>query len=74
MREYNLGKFLRGRYDNFLGSNYIPGSVLAQSSYRNRTRESLKLVLKALYPEAVVPTTYKSQIKDPLFFPQLCPG
>ncbi|XP_033225863.1 uncharacterized protein LOC117178544 [Belonocnema kinseyi] len=74
LREYNLGKFLRSRYDNFLEPNYVPGSVKAQSSDVNRTKESLKLVLKALYPDAIIPTTFQLKIKDSLFFPQLCPG
>lgn len=73
LRIHNLGKILRRTYNDFLGTNYIPGSVEARSTDVNRTKESLKLVLKALYPGASIPTTSTPILKDTLLFPQMCP-
>ncbi|XP_058794915.1 venom acid phosphatase Acph-1-like isoform X3 [Phymastichus coffea] len=47
---YELGKFLRERYSEFLGANYKSDHVYAYSSDTDRTKMSLQLVLAGLYP------------------------
>lgn len=73
-RELDLGKFLRTRYNDFLGPNYIPGSIDARSTDVNRTKESLGLILKGLMPKAEVPTKFDDKLRDTLLLPQMCPG
>ncbi|XP_033225868.1 venom acid phosphatase Acph-1-like [Belonocnema kinseyi] len=73
-RELDLGKFLRTKYDAFLGPKYIPGSIEARSTDVNRTKESLHLILKGLMPNAVVPTECVAELKDTLLLPEMCPG
>lgn len=48
--EYNLGKLLRERYGNFLGTLYLPNKVNALSTDTDRTQESLQLLLSNLFP------------------------
>ncbi|XP_068907606.1 venom acid phosphatase Acph-1-like [Tenebrio molitor] len=50
MREFTLGKFLRQRYDNFLGKIYTPDLLEGLSSDVNRTKMSLQLVLAGMLP------------------------
>ena len=50
MREFKLGQMLRKRYNSFLGDTYKSDDVYALSSYKSRTKESLQLVLAALFP------------------------
>lgn len=47
---YELGKFLRERYDGFLSAHYKSDDVYAYSSDKDRTKMSLQLVLAGLYP------------------------
>ena len=68
-----MGKVLRNKYDKFLGKIYIPGSVKAQCTNINRTKESLHLVLGALFRNVSIPISFKPEIEDTLFFPQACP-
>ncbi|XP_031783095.1 venom acid phosphatase Acph-1 isoform X2 [Nasonia vitripennis] len=75
---YNLGLKLRDRYDNFLGPLYKPDDVYAYSSYNDRTKMSLQLVLAGLYPPTAgqiwnenlrwqpIPTYYVPQKADVL--------
>ncbi|XP_051168236.1 venom acid phosphatase Acph-1-like [Leptopilina boulardi] len=72
LRANNLGIFLRNTYNEFLETNYSSGFVEARSTKINRTQESLKLVLKGLYPEASVPVIVNPIHNDYLFFPQMC--
>ncbi|XP_051168234.1 venom acid phosphatase Acph-1-like isoform X3 [Leptopilina boulardi] len=72
LRANNLGIFLRNRYNEFLKTNYSSGFVEARSTKINRTQESLKLVLKGLYPEASVPVIVNPIHNDYLFFPHIC--
>ncbi|XP_033225870.1 venom acid phosphatase Acph-1-like [Belonocnema kinseyi] len=73
-RELDLGKFLRSKYNEFLGSTYVPGCIEARSTNANRTKESANLILEGLYPGAVIPVISKFQLNDALLYPQLCPG
>ncbi|XP_058801272.1 testicular acid phosphatase homolog [Phymastichus coffea] len=49
IQEYELGKILRERYNDFLSNMYRPQNVYAYSSNTDRTIASLQLVLAALY-------------------------
>ncbi|XP_033225866.1 uncharacterized protein LOC117178548 [Belonocnema kinseyi] len=73
-RELDLGKFLRTKYNAFLGPKYISGSIDARSTDVNRTKESLGLILNGLMPKAVVPTKFDSKLKDAMLLPYMCPG
>ncbi|XP_033225869.1 uncharacterized protein LOC117178550 [Belonocnema kinseyi] len=73
-RELDLGKFLRSKYDEFLGSTYVPGYIEARTTDVNRTKESANLILEGLYPGAVIDVTSTSKVKDSLLYPQICPG
>ena len=72
LRVFNLGKFLHKKYNNFLGTVYVSGSIYAQSTDVPRTKETLQIILNALYSEASIPATFNSIMKDSLFFPQAC--
>ncbi|XP_016837209.1 venom acid phosphatase Acph-1-like [Nasonia vitripennis] len=84
-REYELGKFLRNRYNDFLRDVYNPGDVYARSSDYSRTKMSLLLVLAGLYPPnkdqrwtsklnwQPIPITYMPIMKDSLLRPLRCP-
>ncbi|KAH0944673.1 hypothetical protein HN011_009464 [Eciton burchellii] len=84
-REYELGKVLRNRYNQFLGGLYKPGIVIARSSDFDRTKMSLQLVLAALFPPKgiqqwnrllnwqPIPTSYMSRVDDNLFLTDECP-
>ena len=50
LQEYKIGKMLRENYDEFLGPIYKKSDVYAFSSFKDRTKESLMLVLSSLYP------------------------
>ncbi|XP_017792605.1 PREDICTED: venom acid phosphatase Acph-1-like isoform X2 [Habropoda laboriosa] len=85
MREYQIGKMLRNRYDKFLGDLYHPSDVYAFSSDHDRTKMSLQLVLAGLYHPASVqmwnenlswmpiPTHYMPEKVDDLMKPDLSP-
>lgn len=47
---YNLGTNLRARYKDFLNASYHYTLVEGTSSYYERTKESLQLVLAGLFP------------------------
>ncbi|XP_034256970.1 venom acid phosphatase Acph-1-like [Thrips palmi] len=49
--EFRLGKFLRQRYEDFLGS-YRSGVVYARTTDWPRTKDSMALVLAGLFPPA----------------------
>lgn len=84
-REYKLGRVLRFRYNNFLGSLYKPKLVVARSSDFERTKVSLQLVLAGLFPPTGVqrwnsrvnwqpiPTTYTPRVDDNLILSDECP-
>lgn len=81
---YHLGKYLRQRYDEYLGSVYEFKSVFSLSSNYARTMMSLQLVLAGLYPPAPIqmwhenlnwqpiPTSYLEFKEDALFIPYRC--
>lgn len=83
--EYRLGKFLRSRYNDFLGGVYTPKLVVARSSDFERTKMSLQLVLASLFPPRNVqrwnsilnwqpiPASYASRIDDNIILPDECP-
>lgn len=50
LKAYELGQFLRKKYDNFLGDNYDPHSVSARSTGYVRSKMSLQLLFSALFP------------------------
>ncbi|CAL1677644.1 unnamed protein product [Lasius platythorax] len=84
-REHKLGKILRFRYNNFLGSLYKPKLVAARSSDFERTKVSLQLVLAGLFPPTGVqrwnyhlnwqpiPTSYMPRVEDNLILADECP-
>ncbi|XP_063930430.1 testicular acid phosphatase homolog [Zophobas morio] len=47
---YNLGKFLRQRYDKFLGPHYSPDEYYTQSTDVDRTKTSLQAINAGLWP------------------------
>ncbi|XP_051168231.1 venom acid phosphatase Acph-1-like isoform X2 [Leptopilina boulardi] len=69
-RAYRLGKFLKNNYKILLDLTHE--SVIARSTDVNRTKESLKSVLKALYPEFAIDIYSKPLFKDSLLLPQSC--
>ncbi|XP_015524620.2 venom acid phosphatase Acph-1 [Neodiprion pinetum] len=85
MREYQLGLELKARYGDFLGPVWVPSMVEARSTYYDRTKMSLQLVLSALFPPAPIqrwnsqlfwqpiPTTYKRSYEDILLLADECP-
>lgn len=86
---YENGKFFRKRYDEFLGKNYNPADIHAQSTGMTRTRMSLQLFMAGMFPPKntdlqwnpnldwqPVDTTYKELTNDLELFPlysQNCP-
>ncbi|KAI4454705.1 acid phosphatase-related [Holotrichia oblita] len=50
LQEYNLGKWLRKRYDNFLPSNYSEKDIFIRSTDVDRTLMSAEANLAGLYP------------------------
>ncbi|XP_068911191.1 venom acid phosphatase Acph-1-like [Tenebrio molitor] len=48
--EYEIGKYLRKNYDNFIPDQYTPDVVYAISTNLKRTKMSLQLVLASLFP------------------------
>ncbi|CAK9816396.1 Venom acid phosphatase Acph-1 [Anthophora quadrimaculata] len=85
MREYQIGKMLRHRYDKFLGDIYHPSDVYAFSTDHDRTKMSLQLVLAGLYHPAPsqtwnknlswipIPIYYMPEKVDDLFKPDFSP-
>ncbi|XP_012261659.2 venom acid phosphatase Acph-1-like [Athalia rosae] len=50
LREFNLGRTIRSKYDKFLGPIYSPELVEARSTSIDRTKMSLQLVLNGIFP------------------------
>ncbi|XP_043492402.1 venom acid phosphatase Acph-1-like [Polistes fuscatus] len=85
VRVFKLGEFLRKRYDDYLGTTYIPKTIEAQSSDYDRTKASLQLVLAGLFPTKgiqtwnpklmwqPIPAKYIPRIDDNLFLSYECP-
>lgn len=48
--EYQLGKVIRNRYENFLGNNYRTEILKMRSTDVDRTKQSALLVLAGLFP------------------------
>ncbi|KAJ8681684.1 hypothetical protein QAD02_017476 [Eretmocerus hayati] len=84
-QEYDLGRMLRRRYDDFLGKTYHPDNLYACSSDYDRTKVSLQLVLAGLYPPTPelrwhqnlawqpIPTQYLPRRLDNIFLLSNCP-
>ncbi|XP_025075238.1 LOW QUALITY PROTEIN: uncharacterized protein LOC105431612 [Pogonomyrmex barbatus] len=84
-REYTLGKFLRFRYNDFLGNLYTPKLVVGRSTDFDRTKMSLQLVLAGLFPPKSlqrwhtslnwqpITTSYIPRVDDNLFLADECP-
>ncbi|XP_015190022.1 PREDICTED: venom acid phosphatase Acph-1-like [Polistes dominula] len=84
-RAYELGKFLRFRYGNFLSKIYTPEQVKARTTDYSRTKMSLQLVLAGLFPPIniqkwdtninwqPIPYTYVPTIEDNILLPMDCP-
>ncbi|XP_063984894.1 venom acid phosphatase Acph-1-like [Diachasmimorpha longicaudata] len=53
-RAYDLGLRIRARYDDFLGDVYHPHAIMARSSYFDRAKMSLQLVMAAMFPPASI--------------------
>ncbi|XP_056643918.1 venom acid phosphatase Acph-1-like [Diorhabda sublineata] len=85
-KEYELGRDLRRRYNEFLGQVYYPKIVDAVSTNRNRTKASLQLVLAGLFPPVdqevwnfllpwqPVPQNYYPDDRDPVLMGINCPS
>lgn len=85
LRSFELGTFLRKRYNKFLGNTYIPEDITARSTYMDRAQMTLLLVLAALYPPdelqkwhpnlnwQPIPIEFKQLDDDVLLFPTGCP-
>lgn len=52
MQAYNLGKYLRRIYGDFLGDIYTEELVEMRSTYLSRTRMSAQLVSAGMWPPA----------------------
>lgn len=50
MKLYEFGKYLRERYDGFLGKLYYPDKYYVQSTDVDRTKASLQLINAGLWP------------------------
>nr|XP_008190580.2 PREDICTED: venom acid phosphatase Acph-1 [Tribolium castaneum] len=50
---YNMGKFLRKRYDKFLGPHYTPDIFYAQATDVDRTKASLQMINAGLWPPQI---------------------
>ena len=48
--QYNLGKFLRNRYNDFLGEKYDENDIYVRASDVDRTMMSAMSNLAGLYP------------------------
>ncbi|XP_043473952.1 uncharacterized protein LOC122506046 [Leptopilina heterotoma] len=85
LRAYKLGKFLRRRYNTFLGTTYIPEDITPRSTHIDRAKMTLLLVLAALYPPnsiqkwhptlkwQPIPIDYQKIDDDILLFSRRCP-
>ncbi|GLV41159.1 uncharacterized protein CBL_04683 [Carabus blaptoides fortunei] len=83
-QEYDLGAFLRKRYDNFLGDVYTNDIMDVRSTGFLRTRMSAQLVLAGLWPPSEkqkwngdlpwlpIPVDYKPYEEDDLLNPGVC--
>lgn len=59
---YELGSFLRERYERFLGIIYRPSEVHAQSTGSTRTKMSLQLVMAGLFPPKFTPLEWNHKL------------
>nr|XP_023029732.1 uncharacterized protein LOC111517716 [Leptinotarsa decemlineata] len=86
VKEFNIGKLLRARYDKLLGKYYYPDLVDATSTDYNRTKASLQLVLASLFQPndgqiwnsnfnwQPVPYNYRPIDKDEVLYGSKCPN
>lgn len=84
-RAFELGTFLRRRYNTFLGATYIPEDITPLSTYIDRAKMTLLAVLAALYPPdsaqkwnptlnwQPIPIIYEKIDNDILLFSRRCP-
>lgn len=54
MEVYEIGRFLRNRYQNFLGDYYSPDEYYAQSTDVDRTKASSLLLNAGLWPPKTI--------------------
>lgn len=85
LRAFELGDFMRRRYNTFLGTTYFPEDISSRSTYIDRAKMTLLLVLAALYPSDAfqkwhpslnwqpIPITYEKADDDVLLFARMCP-
>lgn len=59
---FELGQWLRTRYNKFLGDLYSPDLVYAQSTGVSRTKMSLELVLAGLWPPKNTPLEWNKHL------------
>ncbi|XP_032676118.1 venom acid phosphatase Acph-1-like [Odontomachus brunneus] len=84
-RAYELGKFLREKYNNFLGDVYFIHNVVARSTAFIRNKMTLQLILAGLYPPIHPKQKWHQKLnwqpfdisfvslkKDALLMPHLC--
>ncbi|KAG8036884.1 hypothetical protein G9C98_004206 [Cotesia typhae] len=84
-REFDLGVYLRNRYNDFLGETYVPKKIMARSTEYDRAKMSLQLVMSAIYPPKgdqvwnenliwqPIAFTYQPGDIDILMIPEECP-
>ncbi|XP_050464238.1 venom acid phosphatase Acph-1-like isoform X1 [Cataglyphis hispanica] len=83
---YNLGVYLRERYDEFLGDTYMPGVTRMHTTEFALSMLSAQLVNAGLWPPAInqiwfedlnwqpIPSEYQKVKKDTLLLGFLCPN
>ncbi|KAF5298672.1 hypothetical protein FQR65_LT09652 [Abscondita terminalis] len=72
LRAFALGRWLRERYNEFLGIVYDPNILEAVSSGYNRTTATLSLVLASLYPPKSTSLEWNENLNwQPVLYQQL---
>lgn len=66
MSEFNLGRFLRDQYGDFLGEDYTDGKVYVRSTNTPRTKMSAQLVLAGLMPPSTQQTWNPELLWQPI--------
>ncbi|XP_071056022.1 venom acid phosphatase Acph-1-like [Onthophagus taurus] len=66
LTSYNLGTYLRRKYNNLLGDVYTPDILSAISSHLPRTKASLQAVLAGLYPPSEELIWEKNLLWEPI--------
>lgn len=71
MEQYELGQYLRQKYDSFLGDTYFDGLVIARSTAVPRTFMSCAITLAGMWPPKGTPLDWNPNLNwspIPIFF------